>query len=458
MRLRSSRWTASVLALGMSAASAIAQPPSAPVATPAPPEASAYPQEGLNYSFDEGSEFYDGLDLSPQFRFQAEWIYYTRENRAKSVPLFTGPESVNQDDADFSYQSGYRLNLAFMNDDYELEGSFLELDGLNSSLSGTLTNAVVFDGLSTFLTASDVTRGMLGALDGSTVNFLEPTTTFAPINAAANHGSGVAAENENTELEFLDPGATFVSKYTSSLQDFDINLKGRRQPGRLLRFGFGYRNIQFHEGGFAALRGSFNTADTDGDETPGFNDPNDGLSNAALTAVPGAGLTLASGAGGFFENALPILPDQLLFTSSSNTTNQLNGVQATLDATFLESQYFSLGAYGKAGVYHNAARGSVIETYRDLQNGMSTYTRGFSDSKDRVAFAGNVGVLGTVLLRENLRVFGGYELFFLSGVALAPDQANGIKTNIGDVTSLTLQTHGQALFHGGRVGIEILFP
>lgn len=448
MRRRSSRWAASVLALGMSAATAVAQPPAVP-ATDA-----AYPPEALNYSFDDEGNFLDELDLSPQFRFQADWIYFTRENRARSLPLFTGPESVNQRDADFSHQSGYRLNLGFMNDDYELEGSFLELDGLSASLRNTLTNAVVFDGEAGFAAASPAAQGTIGG----TPNFLESTTLFTPINAAANHASGVAAENETNELEFLDPGATYVVQTTSSLQDFDLNLKGRRQSGRLLRFGFGYRNIQFNEGGWTALRGSFNTVDTDGDETPGFNDPNDGLSNAALTAVPGAGLTLASGAGGFAENTPPTLPDQLLFTSSTRATNQLNGVQATVDLTLLESEYFTIGGYGKAGVYHNKARGSVRETYQDLENGLSTYTRSFSDSKDRVAFAGNLGLNATVILRDNLRLFGGYELMYLSGVALAPDQTNGLQTDLANVTSLNLQTHGSAFFHGGRIGIEILFP
>ena len=109
MRLRSSRWSASVLALGMSAATAVAQSPAAP-ATDA-----AYPAQALNYSFDEGGNFYDELDLSSQFRFQADWVSYSRQNKANNIPLFTGPESVSQRDADFGNQSGYRLNLGFMN-------------------------------------------------------------------------------------------------------------------------------------------------------------------------------------------------------------------------------------------------------------------------------------------------------------------------------------------------------
>ncbi|HLQ43169.1 MAG TPA: hypothetical protein VK137_00455, partial [Planctomycetaceae bacterium] len=409
MVLRRTRRAAGVLAIWMFSAIAGAQPPveNPPAVTtnPAgtPPAATSYPSDNSSYILGNGESFYDGQELGPQFRFQADWVFFTRQNRAKSIPVFSGPESVNQRDIDFNFQSGYRLNLGFMNDDFELEGSFFSLNGLDGSRSGTLANAVVFDGPTGFAAATPAAQAAVGV----DPNFLTSTTLFSPINAAANHNSATAADNETNELEFLDPGTQFLLKYTSSLQDFDINLKGRRQSGRLLRFGFGYRNIQFNESGLAAMRGSFNTADTDGDETAGNNDPNDGLSNAALTAVPGAGLTLASGAGGFSENTPPVSPDQLLFTSSTRATNQLNGVQGTVDATFLESEYFQLGGYAKAGVYHNAARGSVSERYQDLLNSKSTYTRSFSDSKDRAAFAGNLGLTGTVFLRENLRLFGG---------------------------------------------------
>lgn len=444
MNLRLSRWAASVLALGMSAATVIAQPPAAPTMD------AAYPPEPLDYSFDNQGNFYDELELGSQFRFQADWIYFTRQNTAKSIPLFAGSESVSQRDADFNYQSGYRLNLGFMNEDFEIEGSFLKLDDLKSSLNGSVTNAIVFDGSDVFNNNAQTSIAARATI-GAATNFLESTTLFSPINAAANFPSADAANNEINELEYLDSGAIYQVRYASDLQDFDVNLKGRRQSGRLLRFGFGYRNIQFNEGGYAALRGAFNTVDSD-DGLEG--DLNNGLSNTALSS---SGLNVVT-AGGFAENALPTLPDQLLFTSASSTSNQLNGVQATLDATLLESDYFSIGGYAKAGVFHNRARGSITETYQSLNNGQASYSRSFSDSKDRAAFAGNLGINATVFLRDNLRLFGGYELIYLSGIALAPDQSNGIQTDISNVTSLSLQNHGEALFHGGRVGIEILFP
>lgn len=458
MFLRSTRWAASVLALGMSAATVVAQPPAAPAKAPpvsdaliAPP--SAYPQEGVNYSFENGENFNNELDLSPQFRFQADYVFYTRQNRAKALPVISSEsEGFSSRGGDFNYSSGYRLTLGFMNDDFEFEGSYFALNGLGSTNSGSLTNAVVFDGQSVFLdpaAVTDITR----AAFGGTPNFLESSTLFAPINAAANFTSATAADNESNELEFLDPGAQYVVKYDTSLQDFDFNLKGRRQPGRLLRFGVGYRNIQLNESGLVALRGTFNTADTDGDETAGQNDPNNGLLDTALqNTFTGGGLSPASGATGFQQ------ANQLLFTSSTRSSNQLNGVQATMDASFLESEYFQIGGYAKAGVYHNRARGSVSEVYQNFENPQSLYTRSLSDSQNRVAFAGNLGVTGTVFLRDNLRLFGSYELMYLSGVALAPDQTGGISTSIANVTSLNLQSHGQALFHGGRVGFEILFP
>ena len=345
MVLRRTRVAAGLLAVWMFSAIAGAQPPAGN-----PPAATSYPADNSSYTLDNGESFYDGQELGPQFRFQADWVFFTRQNQAKDLPVINGPESFSQRDTKFDYNSGYRLNLAFMHDDYEFEGSFFELNGLSGSQSGTLANAVVFDGSTVFAGATAAAQAAVGT---ATPNFLESSTLFSPINTAANFSSTTVTDNETNELEFLDSGAKFVMHYNSDLQDFDFNFKGRRQPGRLLRFGIGYRNIQFQENGSAALRGNFNTADIDGLETPGNDDPNDGLSDAALTA---AGLTLASGAAnGFSENttSVPVTPaDQLLFTSSTRAANQLNGVQATVDATFLESDYFIIGGFAKAGVYH----------------------------------------------------------------------------------------------------------
>ena len=443
MLLRQTRMAAGALAVWVSSALAWAQPPTDDSSAATPP-----PSDNSSYVFDNGDGFANGLELGPQFRFQADWVYFTRQNHAKDIPVITGPDAFSQRDIKFDYNSGYRLSGSFMNDDYELEGSFFQLKNLGGSQSGSFINPLVFDGVDGYGAASPVAQATVGP----NPNFLSQSTFFAPINSAANFNSPDPTLNETNELEFLDPSVAFEMHYTSNLQDFDFNLKGRKQAGQLVRFGFGYRNIQLRENGSVALRGTFNTVDTDGNETPGNNDPNNGLSDAALT---GAGLTLDSGAGGFSQNTPQ---DLLLFTNSTRTSNQLNGLQATADFSFLETDYFILGGYAKAGVFNNYARGSITETFQDLQNGKSSYSRTLADTKDRVAFAGNLGLTGTVILHESVRMFAAYEVLYLSGIALAPDQASGIHTDINNTTSLDLRTHGSALFHGGRIGIEFLFP
>ena len=439
MLLRRSRIAAGVLALWMSSALVWAQPPTGTPSAPTP-----NPTDNSSYYLDNGDGFANGLELGPQFRVQADYVYFTRENRAKEIPVITGPDTFSQRDTKFDYNSGHRLSASFMNDDYEFEGSFFQLKSLGGSQSGSFANPLVFDGLDGFNAAPPAQPTV-----GVSPNFLSQSTLFSPINTAANFIS--ATEDETLELEYFDPGTTYAMHYNSDLQDFDFNLKGRQQAGQLIRFGFGYRNIQLRENGSAALRGTFNTVDVDNDEVT-TNEANDGLSHGTLT---GAGLS--GGLGGFLEGTAPT-PTVLLFTNSTRTSNQLNGIQATADFSFLETDYFILGGFAKAGVFHNDARGSVTETFQDLQNSASRYRRTLSDTKDRAAFAGNLGLTGTVIVHESVRLFTAYEVMYLSGVALAPDQTGGIRSDINNATSLDLRTNGSALFHGGRIGIEILFP
>ena len=216
--------------------------------------------------------------------------------------------------------------------------------------------------------------------------------------------------------------------------------------------------MQFGEKGLTALSGTFDTVDgADGAEAAA----NNGLSNGSLIS---GGLTAPTTAGlavGFSENSTvvpAISPDQLLFTTSMRASNQLNGVHLTSDFLFFESEYFELGGFGKAGVFHNAARGSITERYTDTLNDNATYTRTLSDSKEVASFLGQAGLTGRIFLRENVRLFGSYEALYLSGLALAPDQMRGITTAVTPAASLDLRTQGSVFIHGGRIGVEILWP
>ncbi len=431
---RHTRFIASIVSVCLCATLAWAQSPSI--------TESGYPPFNSS-TFDE-SDGSQAWRSDWQIRAQADAVYMTRNNSSRDIPVIAGPESFRMHDLNFDYTPGARLTIGLMNDDFELEGVFTTLSNWNASTSGTLTHGTDFDGPEAYSAASGAAQSTVDI--GKNPNFITSSTFFAPINTAALTGA------EADELEFLKAGAKFSESYSSSFQDFEVNYKNRAQPGRFVRVGLGYRNVQFGERGQAALSGTFDSVDNNGAEAAG----NNGLADGSLT---GAGLKLTSPAGtgtGFSETSVAG-PDQLLFTTNLRTTNQLNGVQVTTDFLFLESDLFEIGGYAKGGVFHNFASGRVAEQYSDTLNDKSTYTRTLSDTKQTASFLGQAGVTGRFFLRQNVRLFASYEAMLLSGLALAPDQMRAITSNVTGASALNLNTQSSTFMHGGRVGLEILF-
>lgn len=444
MRLRKTKLAASFLGVCLSTTLAISQDPSGAVM----PEPSGTVMPDLGYTRPMASDVVDptptGWNLDWQWRFQADALYLKRNNHWRDIPVIEGPEAFRPSNLNFDYKAGARLSLGIMDDDFELDAVFTTLNDWKTSQSGVLANGVDFDGPVAFGAAVPPARTTVDP--GGTPNFITSSTFFAPMNTAALTGL------EADELEFLKPGAKFSQSYNTGYQDFELNYKRRPQPGRFARFGIGYRNVQFDEHGLTALSGSFDTIDSAGGEAVG----NNGLADGSLT---GAGLTLASGtANGFSQNTAPTAPDELLFTTRIHANNQLNGAQLTADFVILESDYFEFGAFGKTGVFHNFASGSITERFADTLNDKSNYSRTLSSSKQVASFLGQAGLTGRLFLRQNVRLFGSYEAIFLSGVALAPDQMRAITTTVVPAASLDLRTQGSAFMHGGRLGVEILFP
>ncbi|MBC7819293.1 MAG: hypothetical protein IAG10_20595 [Planctomycetaceae bacterium] len=448
MRMRRPSLAAGLLSLTLSAA-ALAQEPqpnhfSEPSLFTQPDSVPAEQSSLLNGTCP------DGWHLDWQWRFQADALYLKRNNHWRDIPVISGPESFSPSNLNFDYKAGTRLSLGIMQEDFEMDFVFTTLNDWNASQSGVLTNnAVDFDGLAAYTAADQAAKDVVDA-GGSGPNFINSNTYFAPINTAALTGA------EANELEFLRPGARFSQSFNSNYQDFEVNYKRRAQPGRFARFGFGYRNVQFGESGLTALSGTFDTVDSaTGGEALG----NNGLLNGSLVSGGLTAPTPALLAVGFSENTLPTPPDELLFTTSLRATNQLNGVHLTSDFLFFESEYFELGGFGKAGVFHNFASGSITERYSDtLNDPNSVYTRTLSSKKEVASFLGQAGLTGRLFLRDNVRLFGSYEAIYLSGLALAPDQMRGISTSVTPAASLDLRTQGSVFIHGGRIGVEILWP
>ena len=397
----------------------------------------------------------DGWDRGWGLWFAADAVYFNRENSAHSIPVIEGPEKFRLGDNDFGWKPGTRLSIGAVNDDYEFVVSYLNINSWNSGQSGLLTHGLDFDGPVAYGSAA---LGQQAIVDiGSMPNFLTSSTLFAPINTAAN------ASGETDALEFLQAGARFDTRYTSNFQDLEVNYSQRQQPGRWLRFGLGYRHAQLRETGFASLAGTFGSADLDGVGSP----TNAGLSDGSLT---GSGLTLtsASATNNGFSDAIAAAvgppavaaspADQLLFTSSTLTNNRLDGIQAIADLSLFQSDYLDLSAFAKAGVYHNLASGAIKERYADTLNDKSTYARNFMADRHALSFLGHSGATARLYVRHNIRLTAGYEVLFLTGLALAPDQLRDVSSPVTGAAFLNLQTDGTMFIHGGRVGLEITFP
>ena len=446
MRMRRTGLAASLLSLTLSAV-ALAQ--DAPVNRFAQPH--LFTQPGSVAAEDSSllnGSCPDGWNVDWQWRFQADALYLKRNRDWHDIPVISGPESFRPSNLDFDYKAGTRLSLGIMHEDFEMDFVFSTINDWRASQSGVLTHAVDFDGPVAYA-AAPLAQPIVNGPD--LPNFITSSTYFAPINTAALTGA------EANELEFLKPGAKFSQSFNSGYQDFEVNYKRRAQPGRFARFGFGYRNVQFDESGRTALSGTFDTVDS---ATGLEAEANNGLSNGSLVSGGLTGPTLTAQQVGFSENptAVPAIPDELLFTTNLRAVNQLNGAQMTSDFLFLESEYFELGGFGKAGVFHNFASGNITERYTDTLNDNASYTRTLSSSKQVASFLGQAGLTGRFFLRENVRLFGSYEVLYLSGLALGPDQMRGITTTVTPAASLDLRTQGSVFIHGGRIGVEILWP
>ncbi|HCS52347.1 MAG TPA: hypothetical protein DIW81_12265, partial [Planctomycetaceae bacterium] len=77
--------------------------------------------------------------------------------------------------------------------------------------------------------------------------------------------------------------------------------------------------------------------------------------------------------------------------------------------------------------------------------------RTLTDSSNSVAFVGQVG-LGTMYrFNDYVRFRFGWDVIFLSGVALAPEQ-----TTVAN-TTYTVNNDGSLVINGGHVGLEFVY-
>lgn len=372
-------------------------------------------------------------EAAAQFRFQSDYIFFNRNNDSDGTQL-TGPGGFSADDHDFGYDSGYRFTLGGSVNRFDVEASFFTIPRWSSSESGVLGLPLVFD---------------------------DPSNVFvAPANGIGfNSGLGIAsnvAGLEDDEVEFLEAGAIVQSQYTSRLDSFELNIGSNRYV-RPVYFAVGWRHFEVNEDSRVVAVGDFQALDALTGLAPGASAVgNDGLSAAALAA---AGFVNTAGPDdgflGYDPTLVPPVITTLGYVVDGRARNNLDGVQLTLGGRYAASQMVTIDGFMKAGIYQNAAQGTVRERLQGVVNDDSAYELRLTDSNRTGSFGAGIGFNVLAALTDYISLKAGYEAIFLTNMAFGPDQAGGVKTDILGNTRFNVVTNGLFIAHGGNVGLEI---
>jgi hypothetical protein len=131
---------------------------------------------------------------------------------------------------------------------------------------------------------------------------------------------------------------------------------------------------------------------------------------------------------------------------TSNTDNHLYGGQLGAELAIINTKKIVVAGIAKAGMFGNQA---------DLTLYGANGDPGVGRIKGQMAFLGEVDLVGSYLLSDNIAVRLGYQALWLQGVALAPDQFNVA----GDANGPAWypDTKGSLFYHGAFLGLEISF-
>lgn len=389
---------------------------------------------------------YTPLEQATVFSAGAEYLFTTRDTSFVGPGNFiSGPDAnlPGFGNADFGYTSGFRAHLAASGNGVRIEGIFSDFGAWNFQKNGSLTRGVAFD------------EGITGNWAGA--NFIDLTTGFESLHAAASGAMGGDAE----EHEGLGPSGafpvddlpTYSVLYRSMLQTYELNLVTEDDQAQM-QIGLGYRNLQLDETASVGIEGTLRAVD--------IGAANGGISHGALTTFGGL-VHLGGTANGFEDETsnASLLPDTLQMFHDVRTSNDLNGAQLIFSEQIMFWKGWTIDGIGKAGLYHNQARGTVSERYIGTDPGVggdsSTYGRTFSDSESQLAFAGSVGLQSKFPLSNHWSLIGGYEMMYIYGVALSPEQYAGVNGATFVGRSYSIDTHGDLISHGGNVGLQFSY-
>ncbi|NQT40221.1 MAG: BBP7 family outer membrane beta-barrel protein, partial [Planctomycetes bacterium] len=135
----------------------------------------------------------------------------------------------------------------------------------------------------------------------------------------------------------------------------------------------------------------------------------------------------------------------------THSRNHLYGFQIGAVARLLNRHRFlSVEGFFKTGVFGNYARQETTTVHN------VGIPRSLGDSSNHPAFLAEVGLTGVCRLGDHWALRGGYQVMWLEGVALAPDQIPHTNFPLLPVPGgdANLHTTGSLVYHGCHVGIE----
>jgi len=351
-----------------------------------------------------------------QFFFESDAVFLNRNNSG-GAKFASGGQSINLGKGDYGFEPGYRLGLGWLGEDVQIDAFFTQISPWTSSSSGDLTGNLYFNSDDPEIMALDSELEFPGFL----------------MAAGSNTLGGVIQEG------FLQSGGDFKSSSRSNYRDAEINI-GTSQYKRPWRMAVGYRNIQLDENSLMSINGEFGTTDN-------------GISDSALAAQ---GATLISGGGsGIQVDPLGLTPTDMLYSVTGDAKNELNGAQAIFGYRLYDGSWFTVESTLKAGVYRNTITGRVQETVATGGFQDSVYQRTMTGKDSGAAFVGNLGLKAVVGLTDYIDLVLGYEVMFLSGIALGSDQVNGIGYNTAAAPVYRVQNDRSLVANGGTIGLRV---
>jgi hypothetical protein len=381
----------------------------------------------------------------PTCWFEADWLWTSHAGMWSNTRNFIdGPDAASFNNMPaLTGDNGYRFKGGVRVGNWLVEAAYTHYGEWQSSLNENV-NGVGFNA-----------AAMAGNWAGE--NFINAHTYFTPI---VNAASLTAPVNTAGDQSGLGPSIAFNTDARPALlaynhSDFymiEANIKGADYVLPLwdggLRMGLGYVNANLNNDSWVALSGTFRASNGGGTTVS--------LPNSVLIAPAGGNLQLYSGGGSGFTDGVSNggtgTPSQLRFTHQATTRNELNGGQVVLDFDLLQYQRLKLGMNMKVGLFDNFAQGNMIESYSATNNDLSSYYREFSATTHHLACMGGLGVDGCYHLTDEVMLCCGYDVLFLSNLALGPEQINGLNNNWYHV-----QTNGSAVIQSVSLGLEVAF-